>query len=122
MSTTPKDAIDQLTADHTKVKKMFDQFESIKGSGSDEEKQSLVNNIVDELKVHEAVENDVRIRFGKDVVGNFQSIVIGRRELGLVGGTETFGSGTGLKDEVLGEDPNGFGGQARFDEALLPRG
>jgi hemerythrin superfamily protein len=57
--TSPTDAVDQLVADHNKVKGLFSQFESMKDGTSNEEKGALVEKICDELTVHEAVENDV---------------------------------------------------------------
>ena len=57
--TQPTDAVDQLLADHQKVKGLFNQFEEIKDHASDQEKGALVEKICDELSVHEAVENDV---------------------------------------------------------------
>src|ERR1700759_1367560 len=54
------DAVDLLKADHQKVKKLFEQLDSITQRGaSDQEKQSLVTKNRDELSVHESVENDV---------------------------------------------------------------
>jgi hemerythrin superfamily protein len=53
------DAIDQLKADHQEVKELFDQFEQIRDTASDEEKDALVKKIGDELAVHESVENEV---------------------------------------------------------------
>jgi hemerythrin superfamily protein len=56
----PLDAVDQLIADHKLVKSQFDEFEGLKSSGaSAEEKAALVGKICDELRVHEAVENEV---------------------------------------------------------------
>jgi hemerythrin superfamily protein len=55
----PKDAIDQLVADHQKVKGLFSQFENMKAGVSAEERGALVQKIRDELTVHETVENDV---------------------------------------------------------------
>jgi hemerythrin superfamily protein len=57
--TSPKDAIDQLVADHQKVKGLFNQFENMKDGTSNQEKSALVAKICDELTVHETVENEV---------------------------------------------------------------
>jgi hemerythrin superfamily protein len=54
------DAVDLLKADHQKVKKLFDQLDTITKQGaSDTEKSALVAQIRDELSVHESVENEV---------------------------------------------------------------
>ena len=67
---SPKDAIDQLVADHKKVKGLFNQFENIKDGASDEEKGALVGKICDELTVHETVENDVFFPAVREVLRN----------------------------------------------------
>jgi len=64
----PSDAVDQLIADHRKVKGLFHQFESLKGGASDEEKGALVEKICDELTVHETVEDEVFFPAVKDVL------------------------------------------------------
>jgi hemerythrin superfamily protein len=57
---SPLDAVDLLKADHQKVKKLFEQLDSITKQGaSDSEKGALVAKIRDELSVHESVENEV---------------------------------------------------------------
>jgi hemerythrin superfamily protein len=49
-----------LKADHQKVKKLFDQLDTITKQGaSDDEKSQLVAKIRNELSVHESVENEV---------------------------------------------------------------
>lgn len=58
--TSALDAVDLLKADHAKVKKLFDQLDSMTKKGaSDDEKGALVAKIRDELSVHESVENEV---------------------------------------------------------------
>lgn len=62
--TSPKtsalDAVDLLKADHRKVKRLFDQLDTITKQGaSDAEKGALVAEIRGELSVHESVENEV---------------------------------------------------------------
>jgi hemerythrin superfamily protein len=58
--TSAVDAIDLLKADHQKVKKLFDQLDSLtKHGASDDEKGALVAKIRAELSVHESVENEV---------------------------------------------------------------
>jgi hemerythrin superfamily protein len=55
-----EDAITLLTADHTKVKKLFKEFEDLKeGDGSAEDKSGLVTQICNELKVHAAIEEEI---------------------------------------------------------------
>lgn len=50
------DAVSLLKKDHAKVKKLFSQWESARGSTR---KQQLLNEIVKELMVHETVEEDL---------------------------------------------------------------
>jgi hemerythrin superfamily protein len=58
--TSPLDAVDMLKADHQKVRRLFDQLDTITKQGaSDAEKNALVGKIRDELSVHESVENEV---------------------------------------------------------------
>jgi hemerythrin superfamily protein len=58
--TTPLDAVDLLKADHQKVKKLFEQLDTITKQGaSDNDKSALIAKIRDELSVHESVENEV---------------------------------------------------------------
>src|SRR5580658_3055141 len=58
--TSPLDAVDMLKADHQKVRRLFDQLDSITKQGaSDAEKGALVAQIRGELSVHESVENEV---------------------------------------------------------------
>lgn len=68
-STAPgTDAIEQLVADHQKVKGLFNEFETLKDSGSTQEKAALVEEICNELTVHETVENDVFFPAVRDVL------------------------------------------------------
>jgi hemerythrin superfamily protein len=54
------DAVDLLKADHQKVKRLFDQLDTITKQGaSHDDKAALVAKIRDELSVHESVENEV---------------------------------------------------------------
>jgi hemerythrin superfamily protein len=54
------DAVELLKADHQKVKRLFDQLDTMTKRGvSDDEKAALVAKIRDELSVHESVENEV---------------------------------------------------------------
>ena len=55
-----KDAISILTEDHRKVKKMFQDFDKLKGSEADEEqKRTLVEMICEELTVHTQIEEEI---------------------------------------------------------------
>jgi len=51
-------AIDMLTEDHAKVRKMFKQFEKVK-EGDDAEKAELVRQICAELSVHAQIEEEI---------------------------------------------------------------
>lgn len=62
MATSSKnsnDAIAMLTADHKKVKKLFKDFDKLKESGSDEDKQEIVSEICTELSFHAQLEEEV---------------------------------------------------------------
>jgi hemerythrin superfamily protein len=67
---SPNDAIDQLKADHQKVKKLFNQFENMQEGTTDREKGALVDKICDELTVHETVENEVFFPAVREVLRN----------------------------------------------------
>jgi hemerythrin superfamily protein len=54
-----QDAIDLLTADHKKVKKLFADFEKLKEEGSDDEKAAIVEKICNELKIHTELEEEI---------------------------------------------------------------
>lgn len=56
-SRTPN-AINMLTEDHVKVRKMFKQFEKIKDDADASEKTELVSQICTELKVHMQLEEE----------------------------------------------------------------
>jgi hemerythrin superfamily protein len=53
------DAVSILTADHKKVKKLFKDFEGLKESGSDAEKEELVAEICQELTIHADAEEQI---------------------------------------------------------------
>jgi Hemerythrin HHE cation binding domain len=54
------DAVTLLTADHKKVKKLFQDFEKLKdGDGSTKEKSAIVQEICMELTVHTKVEEEI---------------------------------------------------------------
>ena len=57
-STTPN-AINLLTEDHAKVRKMFKQFERMKDKADDAEKAELVEKICTELALHAQVEDEI---------------------------------------------------------------
>jgi hemerythrin superfamily protein len=58
-SSQAQDAIDLLTADHKKVKKLFADFDRLKEEGSDEDKSAIVDQICDELKIHTELEEEI---------------------------------------------------------------
>jgi len=53
------DAISILTEDHAKVKKLFKQYESVKESGSAEEKATIAAEICAELTAHATAEEEI---------------------------------------------------------------
>ncbi|HET7634835.1 MAG TPA: hemerythrin domain-containing protein [Burkholderiales bacterium] len=53
------DAVDLLTADHDKVKKLFKSFNKLKETGSPNEKSALVSQICNELTVHTKIEEEI---------------------------------------------------------------
>ena len=53
------DAIKMLTADHNEVKAMFEEFESLKDDGADEDKSALVARICTALTIHATVEEEI---------------------------------------------------------------
>lgn len=53
------DAIALLTADHRKVKELFDNFESSRDQASKEERAALVQQICVELTIHAMLEEEV---------------------------------------------------------------
>jgi hemerythrin superfamily protein len=55
-----EDAITLLSADHAKVKKLFNEFQELKEEdGSAEDKSALVTQICNELKVHAEIEEEI---------------------------------------------------------------
>lgn len=65
------DAVELLKADHQKVKRLFDQLDTITKQGvSDDEKAALVAKIRDELSVHESVENEVFFPAVREILRN----------------------------------------------------
>lgn len=54
-----KNAIDLLTADHKKVKKLFKDYEKLKDEGDVERKKALAIEICNELTVHAKVEEEL---------------------------------------------------------------
>lgn len=52
-------AINMLTEDHAKVRKMFKQFEKMKDKAQDAEKAELVRQICKELTMHALVEEEI---------------------------------------------------------------
>ena len=52
-------AINMLTDDHAKVRKMFKQFEKMKEKMDDAEKSDLVQQICMELTLHAQVEEEI---------------------------------------------------------------
>jgi hemerythrin-like domain-containing protein len=57
---TGGDAIAILTADHGRVKALFEEFEKLKeNDGRDDEKAALVKRVCNELKVHAEVEEEI---------------------------------------------------------------
>jgi iron-sulfur cluster repair protein YtfE (RIC family) len=56
----PHDAIALLTADHEKVKKLFKDFDKLKkASGTDRQKEELVDEICTELTMHMQLEEEI---------------------------------------------------------------
>ena len=55
-----EDAVTLLTADHAKVKRLFEEFADLKeGDGSADDKSALVTQICSELKVHAEIEQEI---------------------------------------------------------------
>lgn len=53
------DALNILTNDHSKVKKLFAEFEKLKESGSEKRKTALVEQICKELEIHTELEEKI---------------------------------------------------------------
>jgi hemerythrin superfamily protein len=58
-SSSSRDAIVMLVADHERVKKLFAEFDKLKGEGSDEGKSAIVAQICNELKIHAELEEEI---------------------------------------------------------------
>ena len=58
-SRSTPNAINMLTEDHAKVRKMFKQFEKMKEKADDAEKAELVKQICMELTLHAQVEEEI---------------------------------------------------------------
>ncbi|HVF62490.1 MAG TPA: hemerythrin domain-containing protein [Casimicrobiaceae bacterium] len=56
---TGTDAVALLTADHARVKKLFAQYEKIKNTAGEDEKETLAIEICDELTVHASAEEEI---------------------------------------------------------------
>ena len=57
---TQMDAIELLTEDHKKVKKLFKEFDSLKeGKDSNDKKSTLVSEILMELTIHTQLEEEI---------------------------------------------------------------
>lgn len=54
-----QDAIAMLMADHKKVKKLFSDFDKLKGENSDDNKAAIVEQICNELKIHTELEEEI---------------------------------------------------------------
>jgi hemerythrin superfamily protein len=52
------DAIDLLTSDHRKVDALFEEYESLNG-GEPERKRQLIDEMIHELSVHAAIEEEI---------------------------------------------------------------
>jgi hemerythrin superfamily protein len=57
--TEAPDAIEMLTADHKKVKKLFSQFAKLTEDGTEEEKSGVVAQICNELTIHAEIEEEI---------------------------------------------------------------
>ncbi len=58
-TSTKTDAIALLTGDHKEVKQLFKDFDKLKESGDDSEKQAIVTQICTALTVHAQVEEEI---------------------------------------------------------------
>ena len=57
---SPPDALELLKADHDKVKRLFREFDNLRGSDDDDERKGeLVDEICYELTVHTMVEDEI---------------------------------------------------------------
>ena len=62
-----QDAVALLTADHDRVKKLFKQFEKMKGGDTDE-KTDLVRRVCAELTIHAQIEEEIIYPSIRDVI------------------------------------------------------
>lgn len=59
-SASKEDAIELLTADHKKVKKLFKEYEKLKDEeGAEDEKAEIANQICMELTIHTQIEEEI---------------------------------------------------------------
>lgn len=66
-----EDAIALLTADHKKIKSLFDAFKMLKKeTGVDDEKEALVKQICDALKIHAEIEEEIFYPAVRDAIGD----------------------------------------------------
>ncbi|MDP8985758.1 MAG: hemerythrin domain-containing protein [Pseudomonadota bacterium] len=56
---TPQDAIAMLTADHQKVRALFEEFSDTKDDADEDEKAALVAKICNELTLHAQLEEEI---------------------------------------------------------------
>jgi hemerythrin-like domain-containing protein len=54
-----RDAIGLLTADHRHARKLFDQFDGLKGQGSPDEKFAIAKQVCGDLLIHMAIEEAI---------------------------------------------------------------
>jgi hemerythrin-like domain-containing protein len=63
-----KNAIDLLTEDHKKVKKLFKDYEKLKEEGDIERKKAVAIEICDDLTVHSKIEEELFYPAARDVI------------------------------------------------------
>ncbi|MGZ8184843.1 MAG: hemerythrin domain-containing protein [Methylobacter sp.] len=67
-ATLKKNAIDLLTEDHKKVKKLFKDYEKLKEEGDVERKKAVAIEICDHLTVHAKVEEELFYPAARDAI------------------------------------------------------
>jgi hemerythrin superfamily protein len=67
-ATLKKNAIDLLTEDHKKVKKLFKDYEKLKEEGDVERKKAVAMEICDDLTVHAKVEEELFYPAARDAI------------------------------------------------------